>query len=959
MFLKMNFINIYLRKRKANAANAAIGYIKYGLLLLAFFIFVFQLKAQIVTDFSYSAKNVVVKNNQYHDNCICAEINFDLSIKTLKTPGSFQSFNFYPVIRTTDNKEISFSDNISQFKGFWDNDFHNNVATETSLKIYIPYRELTQLAGKTDAILELLVKCKGSETVSAGKYNILLVVPEVIFKKYNQQKFTVSSFLSDQDFSSFYKSDGLNISYSCLFQIPYDNIELNDGNDGAYCFYTVIKNNSGEIIFDGSAQKDIKILHPYYNTWMDNKPMDKISQFIPINKIKGDGEFTATIEINVRNKTGDIIFPKIFTKNIQIKKPIMVDYLSQVFTLSNVNYTEYHHSKGKNGLDFSLSCQMKYLSSQIREALLKPEYQDFYFVAELTDSLGRNIFLNKRDQLCSLPRKKVTNLKPDQLHDLDFYFPFRKMLLSEGSHLINLKIFVTDSANTLYFPVLYSKQIRIQQPLSYLAYFDVRNIEAGDGDYDVAAKNIPIVNIFVSKKSKRGQGTPDVGWLVEDEVERLFVSSVANNNRRGYDHSFYLRVFDNDEYNLKVYDVDNFSFNDKIGNCKIVPQNGISVLHLDTSFSGNIKHGNIKVDKSFFPELRYHKSSSIASNYKGLPGISIEIDYMYNKMPNSPGISLSPVIIDNRNISRAISFLRTTNNTEKVSSNSFSLIGNTGKESLFIPLFELDTTSRMFFPIWLDSAKIVLAKNEINIPKDISSKNIFTTNITITENEMIDGVSCIGLSLKNSATDGLYEFCKADEILSSLLFFNKNVEQINMPIFSYNKIDINKIVFQTLPEHKQTWYIPYFMLDKLEGKQTILAKYNVKYQKSQYVLSQYSSELLFNIPHISDLKINTISFIAKKLNKFKKCELEIWHAGILVQTINQEDIQRNMIIKMPDTPFKTHSSDEITIIVKGKNSYDEVIAKSELKVQASQIFSTDYVNLENNKCCKKIKVSNR
>ncbi|NVO01396.1 MAG: hypothetical protein HXX09_01705 [Bacteroidetes bacterium] len=930
--------------------------------IIALLLLSIQVLGQSTHDYAFTAMNVFVKENIFEDNDKGIQINFDIVVKALKTVRSFQSFTFYPIIHTKNNQELRFSKEVSKEEGFFNNEFTNNEAIEKARKIFIPYRNLSQINGKFDAKLELLVTFKDADTASAGKFDISLNIPVSNIKKYNQQSFTISAFSINQEFNNYKNAEGISISYNCLFQTPYENIDLSDGNDAAYLFYNVIKDNSGQIIYDGSEHKNTSKIYPKINIWMDDKPMENVRQFIPFTQIISDGKFTATIEIRAKNASGSIIFPTCFSKNIEIKKPIMVNYISQSFTVNDINFKEVHKKSVKNnkeirnGLVFNANCKLKYTTVQIKEALTKPEFKNFYFVAELTDSLGNKIFIEKDNSTIATPRIKITPLKPNDNYNLNFYFPFRQLLLPKGQQQVNLKLYVTDSANTVRFPILLTKQIKIQQPEVYLAHFDVRNIEVGPGDYDIAAKNIPIVNLFVSKKAKKGQGTPDVQWFLKDGKETLYSSSVAFNSRLGLDGVINMRILDDDDFSIDVYDFDYLSFNDFIGTFKIMPPRGTGILQIDTATNGNIKQGNIIFKKSILPELKILKTKTTASNYKGLPGIIMDFEFQFGNLASLNGISLMPGVLSKTNQAIPISYLNTTKQPAQIYTKSFPLDVSTGKETFFIPQFEYESDSSLFVKVELGTPNILLSIKELKLPSEANLKNIILPTYSLKENQMINGINCISLSIQNPASEGLFEFCKPEEIWSSISFFKNETDEIIMPVYSENKLSTESFGFKTFPAHHQTWNIPYYLLDRLTGKQVFTINYKAEIQKNHYTLSENSQKIEFNIPPILKVKVNSISFTANKRNKFKKCEIIIKHAENMVQEASTNEVQKNVIMIMSDTPFFADPLDEVSVITLIKDEFGRTISEIENKLTISKLIASDNYSLGKNKYCKKIKI---
>lgn len=294
---------------------------------------------------------------------------------------------------------------------------------------------------------------------------------------------------------------------------------------------------------------------------------------------------------------------KVGTYTVVIPKTVPLE--TQKIALSHVTANE---NTSTNNLSLSFDARFNY---SIEELGSDKEFSDkVFFYVDFTDEKGNPIHIPNDIKLQAAKENstKYPSLshQKNSIRTCTINVPYTDLFLEQGAHNIHYTIHAVSYSQSVYWHNLAQGEMRIQMPPVYFTKIRVDSVHIKQGgSYDVSAKSVPIIGLFVPKKGNAGKGYPDVFWTLTSGKKTLLTTSIFNNSFIGPTDSCTFQMLENDALTLKVYDYDVLSRNDYLGSMQLPKLNG------ETTYQGVLKNGNVESMRIFLKRQARPKASDI------------------------------------------------------------------------------------------------------------------------------------------------------------------------------------------------------------------------------------------------------------------------------------------------------------------------------------------------------------
>lgn len=319
-----------------------------------------------------------------------------------------------------------------------------------------------------------------------------------------------------------------------------------------------------------------------------------------------------------RNSTQLPVKPSSPTK-VLIKKTYPIQ--QQIITVKNVKIA--NAADPKEGKIVEFNYKFKYNENELySDESNKSFSNNIYFYAECFD----------RNNLCVSP--KIRNLANYEMikfrKGVEFkgllFIPYTELNLNEGSQNIRYALNASTIGEYKSWKSLYVGEVQMTLPPKYLTKITFRNIAMYETKYDVAGKDIPLVNIFISLRKSSGQGFPDIYWKLSRKGRNIGRSLTYRNSFYFYDDSILTQTVAGDKLLFSVMDQDFFSSDDVIGQLSLKLDYKEKQYFEKLQFGG-VRSGSIAVQKKPFIQYNLHDVAVEKGLYNGLSGYFLKALY--------------------------------------------------------------------------------------------------------------------------------------------------------------------------------------------------------------------------------------------------------------------------------------------------------------------------------------------
>lgn len=338
----------------------------------------------------------------------------------------------------------------------------------------------------------------------------------------------------------------------------------------------------------------------------------------PYKDFMRHGPQTFSLWAQPESPDGRIKLPAFKTGTYSVTIPKLHPITDQQIQIKSVTPGENSY-----GVKLKYSCQFQYAASEL---YIENETTDeVLFYAEFTKADGSPVTLSTD------PRQQTDKnpVPPSSQHQTktpvsgEIEVPYAQFFLPQGPQEVNYAIHAMTANGTRRWENLYRGKCTLHMPPVYWARAVVKNIRVAERSYDVAAKDIPFINLFVSNKGSGGKGYPDLFWKFSGEGRTIMTTSISHNTFEGQDDSCFFQMMENERLSLGIYDYDVLSFNDKLGFFTLPVLRGETTYRQTRLRSDDVVDGEITVERKLRPAMPTTSLYVKAGQYEGVSGYKI------------------------------------------------------------------------------------------------------------------------------------------------------------------------------------------------------------------------------------------------------------------------------------------------------------------------------------------------
>jgi len=734
---------------------------------------------------------------------------------------------------------------------------------------------------------------------------------------YHMQDFALS------EISQTRESTALNpktkFSFKILAKYPSNQVEREPGKSGAteYKLKFWLETTEGEMIIGPDADPSLTQSFSGFS-----RPDSDYAQYsfghtiaFPLGKFKKNGTITVKLMAQAQNSSGSILLNAFSAGNFTINVPKLVPLEEQKITVKNLNVQSNATNINVQGIRLSFTPTFLYNDNEL-----------YYEGAEIDGKAKFYVQFFKPDgsvvetlnfQLSEETGNNNTHLYYLSKHDKynkdqgNIFIPYTRFMLPEGEQNILYTISATTSDNKLNWYNLAQGDIRFVMPPMYFARAEVNNITLQDKVYDVALKNIPILNLFVGKKTTRGKGYPDLFWILNNGPDRLIVTPVQSNSFTAVSRQVAFQMLENDVLHLNVYDYDLLSRNDFLGSYTFPKFNGPVAFRKDDVKNNDIVSGQVKLMRKPKPASPFINLSLRQVRENGLSGYRLEGNISETSNPTELKL-----------------YLKQTDGTQVPLSQRFNP-SPVGSFSYFIHAWELPVNAEAGIFIYDREFKLPLGGKTAKSNAYFNSSEDVTITISDLKNEVQKGIHGLFLEISLSYPEGLQ-----DKSACSFSYRCSTTEGIDLnPVLDFHLIKNEPLCSEKICYKR--FFIPYSSMGDYAGK-VFRAKLNASISagRQSFTIGKASKSLTAELPAIIPSPTATLSFKIKAKKNQSSITIFSKYNG-LEKVADKQSLKSGMLtFSVPLPGEKMYVEDECKIIIRmtdTSGNYEDLPLKFTLK----------------------------
>lgn len=734
---------------------------------------------------------------------------------------------------------------------------------------------------------------------------------------YHMQDFALS------EISQTRESTALNpktkFSFKILAKYPSNQVEREPGKSGAteYKLKFWLETTEGEMIIGPDADPSLTQSFSGFS-----RPDSDYAQYsfghtiaFPLGKFKKNGTITVKLMAQAQNSSGSILLNAFSAGNFTINVPKLVPLEEQKITVKNLNVQSNATNINVQGIRLSFTPTFLYNDNEL-----------YYEGAEIDGKAKFYVQFFKPDgsvvetlnfQLSEETGNNNTHLYYLSKHDKynkdqgNIFIPYTRFMLPEGEQNILYTISATTSDNKLNWYNLAQGDIRFVMPPMYFARAEVNDITVQTKTYDVAAKNIPILNLFVGRRGTSGKGYPDLFWILNNGPDKLVVTPVLSNSFTAVSRQVTFQMLENDILHLNVYDYDLLSRNDFLGSYTFPKFNGPVVFRKDDIKNNDIVSGQVKLMRKPKPASPFINLSLRQVRENGLSGYRLEGNISETSNPTELKL-----------------YLKQTDGTQVPLSQRFNP-SPVGSFSYFIHAWELPVNAEAGIFIYDREFKLPLGGKTAKSNAYFNSSEDVTITISDLKNEVQKGIHGLFLEISLSYPEGLQ-----DKSACSFSYRCSTTEGIDLnPVLDFHLIKNEPLCSEKICYKR--FFIPYSSMGDYAGK-VFRAKLNASISagRQSFTIGKASKSLTAELPAIIPSPTATLSFKIKAKKNQSSITIFSKYNG-LEKVADKQSLKSGMLTySMPLPGEKMYVEDECKIIIRitdTSGNYEDLPLKFTLK----------------------------
>ena len=616
---------------------------------------------------------------------------------------------------------------------------------------------------------------------------------------------------------------------------------------------------------------------------------------IPYQDFKIHGNQTVSLWAQPQNTNGSIQLKPFKVGTFKINVPKLVPLEKQQIRVTSPSILHDNKKYNGKGLTVTFLPQFQYAASDLYSE--KETADEVIFYVEFTTADGSPATMPNAPQTGQSTKFKsnyyITGNEKNITKTADIFVPYIHFFVPEGPQEINYSIHAISKNLSKRWDNLAQGKFHLQMPRVYFAKAVVKNIRVADKSYDVAAKDIPFAGLFVSSKSTRGKGYPDLFWSLGNGYQKFISTNPVNNTFAAPDDSCSFQMMDRDVIQLGVYDYDTFSFNDEIGTFSFSMQSEQTVLKQTGLKTGDVLNGEVLIQRKLRPNIPNMDLRVKPISLLGITGYQI-----WGYIPkNNPAIQTKTYIklADGTNQNQAWKAMMDT-----PAGANFSY---------FIPAWDLPQDAGFGLAAIDSYFHLPLTQKAASPENYITETNDVKLDIKPLQQSIQNGVHGVILEINVSYPQGLvnknacrfkYQFKELSGI--DLKHIIENLKIQGKPICEAN--DCNMQVF-----------IPYYLLHPFSGKEINALFQGEVIINDGFLIGKNSATLNTPIPAIVRLPKAQLSMNLKFAKSWSYVNITAYYNGMPKILVKENTQGGNMVTDLIFTTEYATENDTVSIVI--------------------------------------------
>lgn len=700
----------------------------------------------------------------------------------------------------------------------------------------------------------------------------------------NSQEFVISNFKIVKAYSNKDKSK-LTVKFDVQMLKIVENY-----NSHPYYMDVVLESEMEQTIY---SKKDIISLNakPDYKDKSVCTPKNMIVD-IPYSEIKLQ-EGRHYVNFVLAGRSDYKYFGKVFSIKLFIDIPKIFDYHDQEISLKATNITADKVYNKLNGLLVTFDYNLKFLNYQTHGFADEDNKGQYLFYTKIyTVQNGQQIdFFSEKTGEYILNAENISG-------NIAIHIPYNKINIERGTHKILCEIFVSDTQGFVSFGKLAQAEVFYFQPVLYSFELDLRSMEVlySEG-YDVSSF---VGRLFSKKGSDAGKGYPDVFWALKLGEFTEYSSSVNKNSFSLHAGKAITYITDDDPLSISCYDRDYTSFDDFIGNYKIVNSKGNFLKKYSKLRFNSVKSADFTVTKEELPFLKYKKIFVSQTKKNGVSGIFIETDFELSALKSTDSISISLIKQNLDGFSEISDFI-----DQSDSDNSLSKCGAKGHYKVFVPYFALTEGCNVGFEISTVSGNIKLPRILYDKPVAIPEIND-TKLLTVSSAEAsFNGIHGVNYTLIREIPS---YYVNVDEpVFSSVKIFSAS-----------NLIVDTMVIIDKFNPMQSLFFIPYYKMQSTE----VVVEEIVTVGNVDFIIGKDRVFGKNDLKPLSEVKFKALSVYFNDITGIKSVRFVVKYDNKQIFESPKSPIKKNADILSNGFSFRAYTRDEFYISVLAEYEYD-------------------------------------
>lgn len=675
---------------------------------------------------------------------------------------------------------------------------------------------------------------------------------------YTKQEFTFRDVKMSENKTAF--RSGLEFSFKVFGKYNRENILPENGRTfPSYSLMFFITNEQGDTLIPPSRETMLQTFS-FFN--VDTGKYQSYSfghnLKIPFQQFKKSGSQNIILWGQGQNADGSIKLAPFKTGIFKVAIPKVRPLEEQQIKIGQAHVSEDTKKYNDKGIVINFSANFTYDANELFST--KESRNEVIFYIDFTDAEGNPINSTYDPRMVhNSKRKSMLFTAPHEKNitkNAEIFVPYTQFYIPPGTQRLTYTIHAISYEYSMEWRNLTSGTFTVNMPPVYFAKAAITNIQARDKSYDVAGKDIPIVNIFVSPKSSSGKGYPDLFWTFGTKNTTYIQTGVVDNSLYAADDSCSFQMLEDDVLFLDVYDYDTFSFNDDVGSFTFPKMTGAGVYRSRLK-SGDVVNGNIIIKRKARPLGKDMSVFAKTASYNGISGYQV-----WGNITKDAAI-------------RSQMFIRLSDGTNQTPSfTNMSVIPAGANFSYFVPAWDLPPNAG-FGLLCLDAEYNLPVTQKYAAPeKYFSETQDVQIKLKSTPQATQNGVRGILMEINIEYPAGITN--KSD------CKFNYDFKEdtgINLKkVFEQLKMVGSPICGDPVCGFKV--FVPYYLLAQLSGKQLQTVFEGTVSMKDKLTIGRLSEKITADVPTIVSLPNAELSMELKFAKNWSYVNISTEYNGI-------------------------------------------------------------------------------